>query len=74
MTTTCTLYWIRADKQGDYNMGSFATEQEAWDAIPSATSELIEQCPGPVGSDENMACIAEINDGSWAVVAESEED
>lgn len=60
MTTAFTLYWIREDKQGSFNMGSFATETEARDAIPAAKVELLDQC----GEDYQKA---EIEDGSWSV-------
>ena len=67
MTTTFTLYWVREDKQGDFNMGSFASRAEAEAAIPAAKAELIDQQPGPAGSIENLKGVAEIEAGSWVI-------
>jgi len=55
------LIWNRADKQGDIEMGTFATRGEAEAAIPSALDEMIAQC----GDDD---CKREINAGSWSIV------
>ena len=57
---TFTLYWIREDGQGDFNMGAFATHAEAEKAIPSAKAELLEQC----GEDFQKV---EIETGKWAI-------
>ena len=54
------LYWIREDKQGSFNMGSFATKEEADAAILAAKAELISQC----GEDYQKA---EIEAGSWSI-------
>ena len=40
--STFTLYWVREDKQGDYNMGEFSTREAAEAAIPAAKQELLE--------------------------------
>jgi len=67
MTTQHTLYWIRADGQGDFKMGTFPTKAEAEAAIPVAKAELIDQC----GEDFQKQ---EIEDGSWSIQAEEIED
>lgn len=63
------LYWTREDRQGGYNMGSYATEQEAEDAIAGAQVELINQCPRPhVETDDDFRrCRDEILAGSWSI-------
>lgn len=68
-----TLYWIREDRQGAYNMGSYATEQEANEAIAGAKAELLDQCPRPhVETNENFTrCRYEILAGSWSVQSEN---
>lgn len=38
------LYWVREDRQGSYNMGSFATRDEALRHISAAKAELMEMC------------------------------
>ena len=60
MAKTFTLYWIREDKQGSFNMGSFTTSAEADAAIPAAKAELIDQC----GEDFQKG---EIEAGSWSI-------
>jgi len=64
-----TLYWIRADGQGDYNMGDYPTRDTAEAAIPAMTTELIEQCPGPhVETNADFTkCRDEILDGKWSI-------
>lgn len=60
MTSTFTLYWISEDGQNFFDMGSFATEQEAEDAIESAQADLISQC-----GEEHQKL--EINQGRFSV-------
>lgn len=60
MTKTYTLYWIAADSQADFNMGTFASRAEAEAAIPGAEAELIEQCGEQYQKDEIKA-------GSWTI-------
>lgn len=55
-----TLYWMRKDGQGDFNMGTFETKALAEAAMPSAKAELLEQC----GEDHQRQ---EIEDGSWSI-------
>jgi hypothetical protein len=64
-----TLYWIRPDGQGDYSMGTYASEAEAEAAIAGAEAELIEQCPGPrIETNEDFTrCRDEILAGSWSI-------
>lgn len=57
---TYKLFWIRADKQGDFDMGEFATEAAAQAAIPAAKAELLDQC----GEDYQRQ---QIEDGSWSI-------
>ena len=65
-----TLYWVREDGQGSFDMGSFASKAEAEGAIPSAKAELINQCPGPCieTNSDFTKCRDEIEDGSWSVI------
>ncbi len=58
--TDFTLYWIREDGQGDYNMGTYETREEAEAAIPAAKQELLDQC----GEDFQRQ---EIEAGRWDV-------
>ena len=58
--TSFNLFWIRADGQGDYAMGTYATEAEAKAAIPAAKAELLDQ----QGDDAGRA---EIEAGTWSV-------
>lgn len=37
--TPFTLYWLREDGQGDYDMGTYPTEEAAKAAIPEAKAE-----------------------------------
>lgn len=62
-----TLYWVREDKQGDFNMGSFETREEAEAAIHAAKAELIAVC----GEDYQKA---ELEAGSWQIDEEEDED
>jgi len=62
---TFTLYWIREDGQGDFNMGSFDTAEAAEAGIPAARLELLDQC----GEDYQKA---EIKAGQWSILEESE--
>lgn len=55
-----TLYWVREDKQGDFNMGQFETREQAEAAIPAAKAELLDQC----GEDSQKS---EIEAGSWVI-------
>ena len=57
---TYTLHWVREDSQGDFNMGEFATREEAEAAIPAAKAELLDQC----GEDSQKA---EIEAGTWSI-------
>lgn len=41
---TFTLYWIREDKQGSLDMGSFSTKEDAEAAIDAAKIELLAEC------------------------------
>jgi hypothetical protein len=59
------LFWIREDKQGSFDMGSFPTKAEAEAAIDAAKAELIDQC----GEDYQKA---EIEAGSWSIEEEAE--
>ena len=70
-----TLYWIREDGQGDFNMGTFATETDAKAAIPRAEAELIDQCPGPMieSNADFVRCRDEIKAGRWNVQKDSGE-
>lgn len=61
-----TLYWIREDGQGDFNMGSFATKAEAEAAIPAAREELIIQCGEDWQKDQ-------IDAGRWSIKEEDED-
>lgn len=64
---TYRLHWTRADGQGSYEMGDYASVAEAWDGVSAAKAELLDQCPGPVGCEENLRCAAEIEAGRWSV-------
>lgn len=55
-----TLYWNRADKQGDFNMGEYDTRAEAEAAIPAAKAELLAQCSEAHDRQE-------IEEGSWTI-------
>ncbi len=55
-----TLIWNSADGQGSLEMGVFATEAAAMEAIPAALAELVEQTAG----DEQEA---DIRAGNWSV-------
>lgn len=55
-----TLYWVRKDGQGDFNMGDFATKEDAEAAIPAAKAELLDQC----GEDFQRV---EIEEGRWEI-------
>lgn len=66
MTTTFTLFWVREDKQGSFNMGTYPTKAEAEAAITAAKAELIGQC----GEDYQRQ---EIEDGSWSIEANEAE-
>lgn len=55
-----TLYWIREDGQGDFNMGSYGTREEAAAAIPTAKAELLGQCGEQFQRDE-------IEAGTWTI-------
>lgn len=61
-----TLYWIREDGQGDFNMGSYPTQEAAEAAIPAAKAELLGQC----GEDFLRA---EIEAGRWSIAQANEE-
>lgn len=63
---TFTLYWIRQDGQGDFNMGRFPTKAEAEAAIPGAEAELIGQC----GEEFQRQ---EIRDGKWSIQQDDED-
>lgn len=63
MTTTFKLYWVRADEQGSYDMGSYASHEEAEAAIPAMKQELLDQQGEQSGRDE-------IEAGRWAIEAE----
>lgn len=65
--TTYTLFWIREDGQGGYEMGTFATEAEAEAAIPAAEAELLDL------SDDD-AHKAEIHAGGWKVAKNCNEE
>jgi hypothetical protein len=54
------LYWTREDKQGDFDMGTFDSREEAEAAIPAAKAELIAQC----GEDWQKA---QIEAGSFSI-------
>lgn len=43
-TYTYTLFWLRRDGQGWFNMGDFATHAEAEAAIPAARATLLQEC------------------------------
>jgi hypothetical protein len=66
-----TLYWIREDGQGAYNMGDFDTEAAAKAEIETAEAELISQCPGPHIESNNdfTRCRDEIKSGKWSIQA-----
>lgn len=53
-TPTYTLFWLRADRQADMNMGSFPSREAAEAAIPAAKAELLAEC---CGDDEQRAAI-----------------
>jgi hypothetical protein len=75
MTTMHTLYWIRPDGAGDFNMGSFPTKAAAEAAIPAARAELIDQCPGPAieTNAEFTRCRDQIIEGRWVVSTKERE-
>jgi len=54
------LFWVSHDKQGDFPMGDFPTEEAARAAIPEAQKDLLEQC-----TDED--CREEILRGTWTL-------
>jgi len=62
-----TLFWMRSDFQGSFNMGTYPTEEDARAAIPTAKAELIGQC----GEDYQKQ---EIEDGSWSIQADEIDD
>lgn len=72
MTSKFKLYWTREDGQGEFEMGTFATEVEAEAAIEAARAELIAQCPGPhvETNDDFVKCRNEINAGTFDIEAE----
>lgn len=55
---TFTLYWVREDKQGELNMGDYATVAEAVAEIPACLQEILSQC-----DDEGAVTLA----GFWSV-------
>lgn len=65
-TKTYTLYWIREDGQGDFNMGDYETRAAAEAAIPAAEAELLGQAGEEWQKDEIRA-------GSWSI-EESEDE
>lgn len=60
-----TLYWIREDRQGSYNMGSYETHEAAEAAIEGAKAELIDQCGEEYQKEEVLK-------GSWSIEVEQE--
>lgn len=64
-----TLYWTRADRQGDINMGEYPTKEAAEAAIPEAKAELIRECPGPqLETNEDFTKARdEIEAGYWSI-------
>lgn len=64
--TTYKLFWTRADKQGDIDMGDYASREEAEAAVPAALAEMLAQC----GESEQAA---EIRAGSFGVYAVDED-
>lgn len=54
------LHWVREDRQGSFNMGDYASEEAAWEAVSDARDELLAQC----GEDFQKV---EIDQGTWAV-------
>lgn len=55
-----TLYWIRPDGQGDFDMGRFETREAAEAAIPAAKQELLDQCAEECQRQQ-------IEDGTWDI-------
>lgn len=55
-----TLIWNSADGQGSLEMGAFASEAAAIEAIPAALAELLEQ----TADDEQER---DIRAGNWSV-------
>jgi hypothetical protein len=64
---TIALIWRSADGQGEIPMGTYGTEQEAFDAISGARAELLAQCPNDWDDQ------AEIHNGRWVVVLAEDE-
>lgn len=67
MTTTFTLYWVREDRQGDYEMGTYDSKSAAEAAIPAMEAVLIDQCGYDYQKDEIRA-------GSWHISETTEDD
>ena len=61
---TTTLYWQRADKQGDIEMGEYADDSAASAAIPAMRAELIAQ-----GADEE-----ETDAGRWLAITDGKSE
>jgi len=63
--TTYRLYWTRADRQGDMDMGEYPTREAAEAAIPECEAEMLAQCATtePESTEER----AELMAGSWDV-------
>ena len=45
------LYWVREDRQGSYNMGSFTTREAALRHIPAAKADLIGMCSAEMAAE-----------------------
>lgn len=55
------LFWLREDRQGDYDMGTYPDRASAENEIPAATAELLSQCSSQEDRDE-------IASGDWKII------
>jgi len=58
---TVKLYWVSANKQSSVSMGTYGSEPEAEQAIPTMRDQMLAQCADDEQRDE-------IDSGTWEVV------
>lgn len=68
MKKNFTLFWTRADKQGDIDNGSYATLEEAQAAQPAALAEFLFQ------AGKSKKSRKEVLAGSWSIQFEDEDE
>ena len=63
MPTIFTIYWVSADKQEQWDLGSHRTSLQALSSIDRAEEELLAEC-------QSHAEVDAVNAGSYIVVPE----